>query len=133
MTQTIGNVTLLVRDYDEALDYYVGVLGFVPLEDKVLSDEKRWVVVAPRGSGTSLVLAKAAVAEQSAQVGNQAGGRVFLFLHSDDFQRDYATMQARGVAFQEAPRREAYGIVAVFTDLYGNRWDLLQLERRVPD
>jgi catechol 2,3-dioxygenase-like lactoylglutathione lyase family enzyme len=129
MRQNIGYVALLVRDYDEAIHYFTHVLRFALVEDTRLTDDKRWVVVAPPGSsGTSLVLAKAVTADQVAQIGNQASGRVFLFLHTDDFWRDYHDMRARGVVFREAPRQESYGTVAVFADLYGNRWDLLQLE-----
>jgi uncharacterized glyoxalase superfamily protein PhnB len=106
------------------------VLHFELVEDSPLTDTKRWVLVAPRGSGGAcLLLAKAATAEQVAQIGDQAGGRVFLFLHTDDFRRDYEDMRSRGVVFLEAPRQEVYGTVAVFQDLYGNRWDLLQLKR----
>jgi catechol 2,3-dioxygenase-like lactoylglutathione lyase family enzyme len=129
MSQRIGAVTFLVRDYDEAIDFFTRVLGFDLVEDSPLSATKRWVLVAPPGSGgPRLLLATAADPEQAARIGDQAGGRVFLFLHTDDFMRDYEAMRSRGVAFQEAPRREAYGTVAVFTDLYGNRWDLLQLD-----
>jgi catechol 2,3-dioxygenase-like lactoylglutathione lyase family enzyme len=128
MQQKIGYVALLVRDYDEAIAYFTDVLRFTLIEDTRLADAKRWVLVAPPGSnGTCVVLAKAVTSDQVARVGNQAGGRVFLFLHTDDFWRDYHGMRARGVVFREAPRQEAYGIVAVFEDLYGNRWDLLQL------
>jgi catechol 2,3-dioxygenase-like lactoylglutathione lyase family enzyme len=128
MRQSIGYVALLVHDYDEALDYFTSVLRFTLIEDIPLTDSKRWVLVAPPGSsGTCLLLAKAVTSDQAARIGNQAGGRVFLFLHTDDFWRDYNEMSARGVAFREAPRQESYGTVAVFEDLYGNRWDLLQL------
>jgi len=127
MRQTIGRIALLVRDYDEAIAYYTTCLGFALIEDTPLGDGKRWIVVAPPGgSGTALLLAKAATPEQAARVGDQAGGRVFLFLGTDDFWRDYHEMRARGVTFTEEPRQEAYGTVAVFVDLYGNRWDLLQ-------
>jgi catechol 2,3-dioxygenase-like lactoylglutathione lyase family enzyme len=121
----LGLVSLLVRDYDEALGFYVGKLGFELVEDTRLSADKRWVVVRPRGGETGVLLARAANPRQAAAVGEQAGGRVFLFLHSDDFQRDYAAFRAKGVHFLEEPREEAYGPVAVFEDLYGNRWDLL--------
>jgi len=125
----LGALALVVRDYDEALAFYVGTLGFELIEDTVLGPDKRWVLVAPPGSReTRLLLAKAATPEQATRIGNQTGGRVFLFLHSDDFQRDYDRMRARGVRFCEPPRTEPYGTVAVFEDLYGNRWDLLQLE-----
>jgi catechol 2,3-dioxygenase-like lactoylglutathione lyase family enzyme len=127
MRQTIERVALLVRDYDEAIAYYTGRLGFVLIEDTPRGDGKRWVVVAPPGStGTAVLLARAATPEQAARVGDQAGGRVFLFLGTDDFWRDYHALRLRGVTFAEEPRREAYGTVAVFVDLYGNRWDLLQ-------
>jgi lactoylglutathione lyase len=128
MAQTIGYVALVVRDYDEALTYLTRILGFELIEDTPLSDEKRWVLVAPpRSQGTCLLLARAVTGEQSSRVGNQTGGRVFLFLHTDDFWRDYTVLTERGVKFQQPPREEAYGTVAVFEDLYGNRWDLLQL------
>ncbi len=129
MKQTIVHVALVVRDYDEAIDFYTKTLRFTLLEDSYQPEQdKRWVVVAPPGSqGTSLLLAKAATPEQESFVGNQTGGRVFLFLNSDDFWRDYNEMIERGVRFVREPRTEAYGIVAVFEDLYGNRWDLLQL------
>ena len=129
MSQHLGYVALVVRDYDEAIDFYVGKLGFELIEDTPLSDVKRWVLVAPPGSREArLLLAKAASPEQLARVGDQTGGRVFLFLHTDDFWRDYRDLKARGVAFCEEPREEAYGTVAVFEDLYGNRWDLLELK-----
>jgi catechol 2,3-dioxygenase-like lactoylglutathione lyase family enzyme len=128
MSQRIGHVALLVRDYDEAITYYTERLGFDLLADTGLGDGKRWVLVAPQGgAGTALLLARAATPEQKARIGDQTGGRVFLFLHTDDFWRDYREMESRGVRFTEEPRREAYGTVAVFEDLYGNRWDLLQL------
>jgi catechol 2,3-dioxygenase-like lactoylglutathione lyase family enzyme len=127
MPQHLGCVALLVRDYDEAREYYTCVLGFDLIEDTPLPDGKRWVLVAPPGAReTRLLLAKAASPAQAARIGDQTGGRVFLFLHTDDFWRDYHAFRARGVAFREAPREEAYGTVAVFEDLYGNRWDLLQ-------
>jgi catechol 2,3-dioxygenase-like lactoylglutathione lyase family enzyme len=118
-------VSLLVRDYDEAVAFFTGALGFHLREDTPLGGGKRWVVVAPEG-GAALLLARAATPEQEAAVGRQAGGRVGFFLHTDDFQRDYHAFRARGVRFREAPRKEAYGTVAVFEDLYGNSWDLLQ-------
>jgi catechol 2,3-dioxygenase-like lactoylglutathione lyase family enzyme len=116
---------LLVRDYDEAIGFYVGKLGFELAEDAEQGGGKRWVVVRPRGSDAGLLLARA-VGEQAARIGDQAGGRVFLFLQTDDFDRDHAAWTAAGVRFLEAPRREPYGTVAVFEDLYGNRWDLIQ-------
>jgi catechol 2,3-dioxygenase-like lactoylglutathione lyase family enzyme len=128
--QHIGYVALLVRDYDEAISYYTERLGFEIVEDSDLGDGKRWVLVAPPGSTeTRLLLARAASNREASLIGNQTGGRVFLFLHTDDFQRDYAAFRARGVAFREMPREESYGTVAVFDDIYGNRWDLLQRRR----
>jgi catechol 2,3-dioxygenase-like lactoylglutathione lyase family enzyme len=130
MTQHLAAIALVVRDYDEALDFYVGKLGFDLVEDTKLSDTKRWVLVVPPGSReTRLLLAKADGPEQKTRIGNQTGGRVFLFLHTDDFQRDYAAMRARGVRFLEQPRSESYGTVAVFADPYGNKWDLIQPSR----
>lgn len=131
MNWRIAAVTYLVRDYDEAIEFFTGKLGFVLAEDSPLGDGKRWVVVAPAASGgTSLLLAKAATPEQRAQVGNQAGGRVFLFLHTDAFRRDFERMRAAGVVFLEEPREEPYGTVAVFQDLHGNKWDLLEPKPR---
>jgi catechol 2,3-dioxygenase-like lactoylglutathione lyase family enzyme len=128
--QSITAVTFLVRDYDEAIAYFTEVLGFALVEDTPLSESKRWVLVAPQGSGgTRLLLAKADKPEQSARVGDQTGGRVFLFLETDDFERDYSAMRERGVRFLEEPRHEPYGTVAVFADLYGNRWDLIEFAR----
>jgi catechol 2,3-dioxygenase-like lactoylglutathione lyase family enzyme len=127
LRQHLGLTTLVVRDYDEALAFYVGKLGFELREDTPLSSEKRWVVVAPPGSVESgLLLAKAADARQASAIGNQSGGRVFLFLVTEDFHRDHKRFVLCGVTFVEAPRTEPYGIVAVFEDLYGNRWDLLE-------
>lgn len=127
MSQSIAHIALVVRNYDEALAYFTAILDFEVLEDTPLGDGKRWVRVAPPGSrGTSLLLARAVNAEQSSRIGGQSGGRVFLFLHTDDFWRDYSAMKARGVTFEESPREETYGTVAVFKDLYGNRWDLIQ-------
>ncbi len=131
MQRHIGATALLVRDYDEALAFFIGKLSFVLLEDTKLSDGKRWVTIAPcRTDGACLLLAKAAGPEQEACIGRQSGGRVFLFLHTDDFWRDYRSMIKAGVRFTEQPRQERYGTVAVFEDLYGNRWDLL--EPRLP-
>lgn len=118
-------ITCLVRDYDEAVAFFTGALGFGLAEDTLLGDGRRWVVVAPPGGGSGLLLARA-VGDQTAQVGRQGGGRVFLFLHTDDLARDHARLQQAGVRFLEPPRDEPYGVVAVFEDLYGNRWDLLQ-------
>ena len=130
MKQSLGLVALVVRDYDEALAFYVGVLGFTLIEDSyVPAQDKRWVVVAPPGSGESrLLLARAVGEEQSSRIGNQTGGRVFLFLYTDDFWRDFRAYQAKGVLFVREPKQESYGIVAVFKDVYGNQWDLLQLK-----
>ena len=130
MKQSLGLVALVVRDYDEALAFYVGVLGFTLIEDSyVPAQDKRWVVVAPPGSGESrLLLARAVGEEQSSRIGNQTGGRVFLFLYTDDFWRDFRAYQAKGVVFVREPKQESYGIVAVFKDVYGNQWDLLQLK-----
>lgn len=126
MPRRIASVALVVRDYDEALAFYRDALGFDVLVDTDLGEGKRWVEVAPSGGGTSLVLAEATNPMQLAAVGNQAGGRVFLFFETDDFARDHAAMLAKGVTFLERRRREAYGVVAVFADLYGNRWDLIE-------
>jgi catechol 2,3-dioxygenase-like lactoylglutathione lyase family enzyme len=127
MNQRIAYVSLLVRDYDEAIAFYTQKLNFELLEDTILNAEKRWVIVAPRGaSGCSLLLAKAATAEQVSCIGRQTGGRVFLFLFTDDFWRDYLQMQEREIKFVRPPAEEAYGTVAVFEDLYGNLWDLIQ-------
>jgi catechol 2,3-dioxygenase-like lactoylglutathione lyase family enzyme len=123
----IGLVTLVVRDYDEAIDFYVRIAGFRLVEDTRLDDRKRWVVVSPPGAGeTGLLLARAATAGQRDRIGDQTGGRVALFLRTADFWRDYQRMRAAGVSFLEPPRHEPYGTVAVFEDLYGNRWDLIQ-------
>src|SRR5688572_21338718 len=131
MGVTIGHVALLVRDYDEAIAYFTGRLGFSLLEDTALGGGKRWVLVAPPGGARpALLLAKAVTAEQERRMGDQTGGRVFLFLQTDDFWRDYRDMRSRGVNFAEEPRREAYGTVAVFTDLYGNKWDLVERSAR---
>jgi len=129
MRQSIGLVALLVREYDEAIEFYTGTLGFSLVEDTYIPEQdKRWVVVAPPGSIESrLLLARAANEEQSSRIGNQTGGRVFLFLNTDDFWRDYHAYKAKGVVFVREPREESYGVVAVFKDLYGNLWDLLQL------
>jgi catechol 2,3-dioxygenase-like lactoylglutathione lyase family enzyme len=131
MAQSLGYVALVVRDYDEALAFFTQALGFTVIEDTPLGGGKRWVLVRPANShGTSLLLARAASAEQERRVGNQNGGRVFLFLHTDDFWRDYRQMTSRGVKFREQPRQESYGTVAVFEDLYGNKWDLLEMKNK---
>ena len=119
-------LSLVVRDYDEAIAWYTGALGFELLADEPLGPGKRWVVVAPPGGGARVLLAQAANDAQRAAIGNQTGGRVFLFLHTDDFHRDHARFSAGGARFVESPREEEYGTVAVFEDLYGNRWDLIQ-------
>lgn len=126
MSQRLSLTAILVDDYDRAIAFYVGKLGFELRQDTQLSAEKRWVIVAPQGSGSGLLLARAADERQSRAIGDQSGGRVFLFLETDDFARDYRAYAGQGVRFLESPRHEAYGIVAVFEDLYGNRWDLIQ-------
>jgi catechol 2,3-dioxygenase-like lactoylglutathione lyase family enzyme len=127
MSQRIAHLTLVVRDYDEAIEFFTNAMGFELLEDTRLDPQKRWVLVGPKGStGTSLLLAEAATQEQRDSIGNQTGGRVFLFLETDDFWSDYHRMVAAGVRFKEQPREESYGIVAVFEDLCGNKWDLIQ-------
>lgn len=127
MRQHLSLTAVVVRDYDEAIAFFVGKLGFELREDTRIDPEKRWVVVAPPGSTESgILLAKAANPGQAQVIGNQCGGRVFLFLATDDFNRDYEAFRARGVKFLEAPRPEPYGTVAVFEDLYGNRWDLIE-------
>jgi lactoylglutathione lyase len=127
MRQRIESVSVVVRDYDKAIAYYTGALGFELVEDSDLGGGKRWVLVRPPGSdGACLLLARATTERQEARVGDQTGGRVFLFLHTDDFWRDYRRMTSLGVRFATEPREEPYGTVAVFEDLYGNRWDLVQ-------
>ena len=127
MKQSLAQVALVVRDYDEAIRFYTATLGFTLIEDTQLSETKRWVIVAPAGSnGCRLLLAKAGNEVQAAFVGNQTGGRVFLFLHTDDIWRDYRNYSARRVVFVREPTVEAYGTVAVFKDLYGNLWDLIE-------
>jgi len=124
----LAQLTFIVRDYDEAIAFFTDALGFALTADADMGGGKRWVTVAPAvdGAGSALLLAKAVGPEQEAAIGHQGGGRVFLFLHTDDFARDHARMSAYGVRFLEAPRHEPYGTVAVFEDLYGNKWDLLQ-------
>lgn len=130
MTQSIATIALVVRDYDEAIEFYCGLLGFALVEDTGLGGAKRWVLVAPPGgTGARLLLARADGPSQRAAIGNQTGGRVMLFLETDDFARDHARMVENGVTFLEAPRHEPYGSVAVFVDLYGNRWDLIEPKR----
>jgi catechol 2,3-dioxygenase-like lactoylglutathione lyase family enzyme len=127
MKQHIAHIALVVRDYDEAIQFYTEKLHFTLVEDSVLTESKRWVLIAPKGSGEcSLLLAKAANPEQEAAIGNQAGGRVFLFLYTDNFRRDYESMLRNGVEFVKVPKVEGYGTVAVFKDLYGNLWDLIE-------
>ena len=128
----IANVTLVVRNYDEAIAYFTDALGFRLVENTPLSDGKRWVVVAPAGGKAGLLLARAASPEQEAAIGNQTGGRVAFFLHTDDFWRDYEAMRAKGIQFIREPKEAEYGTVAVFADLYGNLWDLLQLKEGHP-
>jgi lactoylglutathione lyase len=127
MHQSINNVSVVVRDYDEAITFFTQVLGFTLVEDTDLGGGKRWVRISPQGgTGTCLLLAQATNSEQTSRIGNQTGGRVFLFLQTDDFWRDYPILKARGLNFIEEPRQESYGIVAIFEDLYGNRWDFIQ-------
>jgi catechol 2,3-dioxygenase-like lactoylglutathione lyase family enzyme len=126
MQQRIAHIALLVHDYEEALEFYTRKLHFTLIEDTMLTETKRWVLVSPPGSGCGLLLAKAANSHQQASVGNQAGGRVFLFLHTDDFWRDYHQMTDNNIRFVRPPSQEVYGTVAVFEDLYGNLWDLVQ-------
>ncbi len=131
ISQSIGLVAFLVRDYDEAIAFFTHKLGFSLVQDTDMGADKRWVVVAPpMSAGAALLLARAVTPEQSAAIGNQTGGRVFLLLYTDDFARDHSAMQSKGVRFLEAPRSEPYGTVAVFEDLYGNKWDLLELASR---
>jgi len=127
--QRIVTITLVVADYNEAIAWYTERLGFRLFEDTDLGGGKRWVTVGPADNGVRLLLAQPKNAEERSRVGNQTGGRVFLFLETDDFARDHSAMLSRGVEFQETPRHEAYGTVAVFADLYGNLWDLLEPKR----
>jgi len=130
MSTAIATITLVVADYDAAIAFYRDRLGFILIADTDMGHGKRWVVVGPAGErGARLLLAKADGADQAAAIGNQTGGRVMLFLETDDFERDYEAMRANGVVFLETPRHEPYGSVAVFEDLYGNKWDLLQPKR----
>jgi catechol 2,3-dioxygenase-like lactoylglutathione lyase family enzyme len=136
MQQTLGYITLVVGDYDEAIRFFTQMLGFDVIEDAPSKDrqgrDKRWVLIAPPGArGTQILLACASTPEEESRIGNQTGGRVFLFLHTDDFWRDYNSFTARGVKFVREPKEEPYGTVAVFEDLYGNKWDLLQLKTTV--
>jgi len=127
MNQRIAYISLLVKDYDEAISFYTNKLQFEILEDTILSDQKRWVVISPSGQfGCAILLAKAVNEEQAARIGNQTGGRVFLFLTTDNFRRDYQNLVSQGVAIVRQPAEETYGTVAVFADLYGNLWDLIE-------
>jgi len=130
MQQSLAHIALVVRDYDEALAFYIGKLGFTLVEDSYQPEQdKRWVVVAPPGApagSSTILLARAVTPEQAAFIGNQAGGRVFLFLRTDDFERDHKAMVAAGITFIREPAHQPYGTVAVFEDLYGNLWDLIQ-------
>jgi catechol 2,3-dioxygenase-like lactoylglutathione lyase family enzyme len=134
MKQSIVHIALVVRDYDEAIEFYTKRLHFTLVEDTYQPEQdKRWVVVAPPGStGTTLLLARASTSEQQSFVGNQSGGRVFLFLNTDDFWRDYNDMVSNGIRFLREPKKETYGVVAVFEDLYGNLWDLVELNEKNP-
>lgn len=133
MSQHISSLAILVREYDEAIRWYCGILGLRLIEDTRLTDTKRWVRVAPVDSrGLSLLLARAVTPEQSSRIGNQTGGRVFLFLNTDDFWRDYHALSSKGVVFRRSLVEEAYGMVAVFEDLYGNLWDLIQPKVAAP-
>lgn len=127
MQQSLALISIVVKDYDEAIAFYTQQLHFTLVEDTVMSPTKRWVVVAPPGSnGCNLLLAKAATEEQSTRIGNQTGGRVFLFLHTDNFERDYHNLLANNITIVRPPQKEPYGTVAVFADLYGNLWDLIE-------
>jgi catechol 2,3-dioxygenase-like lactoylglutathione lyase family enzyme len=134
MKQSIAHIALVVRDYDEAIDFYCNKLNFDLVEDTCQPEQdKRWVVVRPKGGqGTTLLLAKASKPEQNRFIGDQAGGRVFLFLSTDDFDRDYADMLEKGITFVRDPKKMDYGTVAVFEDLYGSKWDLVQFAKGHP-
>jgi catechol 2,3-dioxygenase-like lactoylglutathione lyase family enzyme len=125
MKQTLAQIALVVREYDEAIDFYVNKLGFTLIEDTVMSETKRWVVVQPSGGGCRLLLAKAASDYQASRIGDQTGGRVFLFLHTDDLDRDYQNLLVQGIRIVREPSVETFGKVLVFADLYGNLWDLI--------
>jgi catechol 2,3-dioxygenase-like lactoylglutathione lyase family enzyme len=127
MKQRIAHIALLVKDYDEAIEFYTQKLNFVLIEDTLLSESKRWVILSPPGEGgCSLLLARAANEQQQSRIGNQTGGRVFLFLYTDDFNRDYENLKMQGIKIVRTPAKEEYGTVAVFADLYGNLWDLIE-------
>lgn len=130
MKQAIAHIALVVADYDEAIKFYTEKLGFELIEDSPLSEIKRWVLVAPKNSQCQLLLAKGVGDEQKSRIGNQTGGRVFLFLQTDDFRRDYENYQSKGVRFVREPKIEDYGTVAVFEDLYGNLWDLIEFSKK---
>ena len=130
MAQHIGEIAVLVRDYEEAIGWFTQKLGFALIADAPIPPAERWVTVSPPGSQAAVRLARAETERQRQQIGHQSDERVLLYLHTDDFERDHAAYAARGVRFVEAPRHENYGTVAVFEDLYGNRWDLIQLKRR---
>lgn len=134
MKQEMVHIAIVVKDYDEALNFYINKLNFTLIEDTYQTEQdKRWVVIAPPGSiGTTILLAKASKIEQEPFIGNQTGGRVFLFLNTDDFWRDYNSMNEKGIKFIREPKQQNYGMVAVFEDLYGNLWDLLQLNKDHP-
>ncbi len=134
MKQSLAHIAVVVRDYDEAIAYYTNTLGFTLIEDTILSETKRWVMVQPTGAnnGCMLLLAKAATPEQEKFIGYQTGGRVFLFLYTDNFERDYQNYISKGVEFTIAPHVEAYGTVAVFKDFYGNLWDLIEPSSLLP-
>ncbi|MCW3085572.1 MAG: hypothetical protein JWP12_2938 [Bacteroidetes bacterium] len=129
MKQHISHIALVVDDYDEAIHFYTQQLNFDLTEDTVLTPEKRWVLITPKGSACSLLLAKAANDEQKSRIGNQTGGRVFLFLDTDDLNRDYENMKAKGIVFVREPAEETWGKVAVFKDLYGNMWDMIERKK----
>ncbi|XVJ66286.1 MAG: VOC family protein [Lacibacter sp.] len=130
MNQHIAHIALVVKDYDEAINFYCNQLGFELIEDTVMSATKRWVMVKPKGAGNcSLLLAKAVGEEQESRIGNQTGGRVFLFLYTDDFWRDYKNYSSKEIAFVREPKEEDYGTAAVFKDLYGNLWDLIETKK----
>lgn len=129
MERTLSSLALVVRDYDEAIAFFTQALRFTLVEDTPQTEGKRWVVISPGEGGAALVLARAVTPEQESRIGDQTGGRVFLFLETDDFARDHAAMLGAGVVFEEAPRREGYGTVAVWRDPFGNRWDLIERAR----
>ncbi|MBL7873469.1 MAG: VOC family protein [Cyclobacteriaceae bacterium] len=135
MKQQLALLALVIEDYDDAIDFYIQKLNFTLVEDTVLSETKRWVIIAPPGAsgGCNLLLAKATNEEQQRHIGNQTGGRVFLFLYTDDFWRDYTSMQQKGIEFVREPMEESYGTVAVFKDLYGNLWDLIEPKKKTTD